>query len=99
LEGFIVLKPVGERVILEVTQEEEKTVGGLVLASAAKEKPQTAKVVAVGEGNVLENGQKSPMPVAVGDMVMFEKYAGTEVKYEGNEYLIIAAKDIMAIVE
>ena len=93
------LKPLGDRVILEVTQEEEKTVGGLVLASATKEKPQTAKVVAVGEGNVLENGQKSPMPVAVGDMVMFEKYAGTEVKYEGNEYLIIAAKDIMAIVE
>ena len=93
------LKPLGDRVILEVTQEEEKTVGGLVLASAAKEKPQTAKVVAVGEGNVLENSQKSPMPVAVGDMVMFEKYAGTEVKYEGNEYLIIAAKDIMAIVE
>lgn len=93
------LKPLGDRVILEVTQEEEKTVGGLVLASAAKEKPQTAKVVAVGEGNVLENGQKSPMPVAVGNMVMFEKYAGTEVKYEGNEYLIIAAKDIMAIVE
>ena len=93
------LKPLGDRVILEVTQEEEKTVGGLVLASAAKEKPQTAKVVAVGEGNVLENGQKSTMPVAVGDMVMFEKYAGTEVKYEGNEYLIIAAKDIMAIVE
>ena len=93
------LKPLGDRVILEVTQEEEKTVGGLVLASAAKEKPQTAKVVAVGEGNVLENGQTSPMPVAVGDMVMFEKYAGTEVKYEGNEYLIIAAKDIMAIVE
>ena len=93
------LKPLGDRVILEVTQEEEKTVGGLVLASAAKEKPQTAKVVAVGEGNVLENGQKSPMPVAVGDMVMFEKYAGTEVKYEVNEYLIIAAKDIMAIVE
>nr|WP_242550351.1 co-chaperone GroES [Enterococcus sp. MJM16] len=99
MEGFIVLKPLGDRVILEVTQEEEKTVGGLVLASAAKEKPQTAKVVAVGEGNVLENGQKSPMPVAVGDMVMFEKYSGTEVKYEGSEYLIIAAKDIMAIVE
>ncbi|MBU5364083.1 co-chaperone GroES [Enterococcus devriesei] len=93
------LKPLGDRVILEVTQEEEKTVGGLVLASAAKEKPQTAKVVAVGEGNVLENGQKSPMPVAVGDMVMFEKYSGTEVKYDGSEYLIIAAKDIMAIVE
>ncbi|MDT2595569.1 co-chaperone GroES [Enterococcus dongliensis] len=93
------LKPLGDRVVLEVTEEEEKTVGGLVLASAAKEKPQTAKVVAVGEGNVLENGQKSPMPVAVGDMVMFEKYSGTEVKYDGSEYLIIAAKDIMAIVE
>ena len=93
------LKPLGDRVILEVAQEEEKAVGGLVLASAAKEKPQTAKVVAVGEGNVLENGEKSPMPVAVGDMVMFEKYSGTEVKYEGSEYLIIAAKDIMAIVE
>jgi chaperonin GroES len=84
---------------LKLLKKKKKTVGGLVLASAAKEKPQTAKVVAVGEGNVLENGQKSPMPVAVGDMVMFEKYAGTEVKYEGNEYLIIAAKDIMAIVE
>ncbi|MBV7389391.1 MULTISPECIES: co-chaperone GroES [Enterococcus] len=93
------LKPLGDRVILEVAQEEEKTVGGLVLASAAKEKPQTAKVVAIGEGSTLENGEKSPMPVAVGDMVMFEKYSGTEVKYEGTEYLIISAKDIMAIVE
>ncbi|EOH98019.1 co-chaperone GroES [Enterococcus sp. 669A] len=93
------LKPLGDRVILEVAQEEEKTVGGIVLASAAKEKPQTAKVVAVGEGNVLDNGEKSPMPVAVGDTVMFEKYAGTEVKYDGTEYLILSAKDIMAIVE
>ncbi|GCF95255.1 10 kDa chaperonin [Enterococcus florum] len=93
------LKPLGDRVILEVAQEEEKTVGGIVLASAAKEKPQTAKVVAVGEGNVLDNGEKSPMPVAVGDTVMFEKYSGTEVKYDGKEYLILSAKDIMAIVE
>nr|WP_242704573.1 co-chaperone GroES [Enterococcus sp. 665A] len=99
MEGFIVLKPLGDRVILEVAQEEEKTVGGIVLASAAKEKPQTAKVVAVGEGNVLDNGEKSPMPVAVGDTVMFEKYSGTEVKYDGTEYLILSAKDIMAIVE
>lgn len=92
------LKPLGDRVILEVTEEEEKTVGGIVLASAAKEKPQTAKVVAVGEGKTLENGQQAPMPVAVGDTVMFEKYSGTEVKFEGKEYLIISAKDIMAIV-
>ncbi|WP_159721185.1 co-chaperone GroES [Enterococcus sp. CSURQ0835] len=92
------LKPLGDRVILEVTEEEEKTVGGIVLASAAKEKPQTAKVVAVGEGKTLDNGQKAPMPVAVGDTVMFEKYSGTEVKFEGTEYLIISAKDIMAIV-
>ena len=74
------LKPLGDRVIIEVAKEEEKTVGGIVLASAAKEKPQTGTVKA-------------------GDQVMFEKYAGTEVKYEGKEYLIVAGKDIMAIVE
>lgn len=92
------LKPLGDRVIIEVAKE-EKTVGGIVLASAAKEKPQTGTVVAVGEGRLLENGEKVPATVKAGDQVMFEKYAGTEVKYEGKEYLIVAGKDIMAIVE
>lgn len=93
------LKPLGDRVIIEVAKEEEKTIGGLVLASAAKEKPQTGKVIAVGEGTILDNGTKSPVPVKVGDVVLFEKYAGTEVKFEGQEYLIFSSKDIMAIVE
>lgn len=93
------LKPLGDRVILEVAQEEEKTVGGIVLASAAKEKPQTGTVIAVGEGRVLDNGTKVPAEVKEGDTVMFEKYSGTEVKYEGKEYLIVAGKDIIAVVE
>jgi len=94
-----VLKPLGDRVIIEVAKEEEKSVGGIVLASAAQEKPQTGTVVAVGEGRVLENGEKAAIPVAVGDQVMFEKYAGSEVKYNGQEYLIVNGKDIIAIVE
>jgi len=99
LEGFIVLRPLGDRVIIEVAKEEEKTVGGIVLASAAKEKPQTGTVIAVGEGRTLENGEQAPVAVNVGEQVMFEKYAGTEVKFEGTEYLIVAAKDIIAVVE
>lgn len=93
------LKPLSDRVIIKVAQEEEKTVGGIVLASAAKEKPQTGTVIAVGEGRVLDNGTKVPTGVKEGDTVMFEKYSGTEVKYEGVEYLIVSGKDIIAIVE
>lgn len=93
------LKPLGDRVMVEVAQEEEKTVGGIVLASAAKEKPQTGTVIAVGEGRTLDNGELAPVPVKVGDVVLFEKYAGSEVKYDGKEYLIFSAKDIVAIVE
>ena len=93
------LKPLGDRVVIRVAKEEEKTVGGIVLASVAKEKPHTGEVIAVGEGRVLENGTKVPMEVKIGDTVMFEKYSGTEVKYEGVEYLIVSAKDIIATVE
>ncbi|MDT2756039.1 co-chaperone GroES [Enterococcus asini] len=93
------LKPLGDRVIIQVAKEEEKTIGGIVLASSAQEKPQIGEVVAVGEGQTLENGEKAPVAVNVGDQVMFEKYAGSEVKFEGQEYLIVNGKDIMAIVE
>lgn len=93
------LKPLGNRVLLEVIKEEEKTVSGLVLPESAKEKPQTAKVVAVGSGKVLEDGKRADMDVAVGDKVIFEKYAGSEVKYEGNEYLVVKDSDIIAVVE
>ena len=93
------LKPLGDRVIVTVDKEEEKTVGGIVLANNAKEKPQTADVVAVGDGLVTEDGKKLPMNVKKGDKVLFDKYSGSTVKYEDNEYLILHEKDIMAIVD
>ncbi|KRK64049.1 Co-chaperonin GroES (HSP10) [Companilactobacillus tucceti DSM 20183] len=93
------LKPLGDRVIVTVDKEEEKTVGGIVLANNAKEKPQTAEVVAVGAGAVTEDGKKLPMNIKVGDKILFDKYAGSNVKYDDNEYLILHEKDVMAIVE
>ncbi|MBN7274297.1 co-chaperone GroES [Ligilactobacillus pobuzihii] len=93
------LKPLGDRVILEVQEEEEQTVGGIVLASNAKEKPQTGKVVAVGAGRVLDNGEKSVPEVQTGDSVIYDKYAGTEVTYDGEKYLVVRANDIIAVVE
>ncbi len=99
LEVFKLLKPLGDRVIVTVDKEEEKTVGGIVLANNAKEKPQTAEVVAVGDGLVADNGTKLPMNVKKGDKVLFDKYSGSTVKYEDSEYLILHEKDIMAIVD
>lgn len=93
------LKPLGDRVILEVQKEEEQTVGGIVLASNAKEKPQTGKVLAVGTGRVLDNGEKIVPSVKEGDTVVFDKYAGTEVIYEGEKYLVVHENDIVAVVE
>lgn len=91
------LKPLGNRVLLEVKKEEEKTASGLVLPDSAKEKPQTATVIAVGEGRVLDNGQRATMEVSVGDTVVFEKYAGSELKYDGKDYLVVKDTDIIAI--
>nr|WP_191996102.1 co-chaperone GroES [Ligilactobacillus agilis] len=99
MEGFNVLKPLGDRVILEVQKEEEQKVGGIILAANAKEKPQTAKVIAVGEGRVLDNGQKVAPSVKEGDLVLFDKYAGTEVKYEDATYLVVRENDLVAIVD
>ena len=78
------LKPLGDRVVLKAETEEEKTVGGIVLASNVKEKPTTGKVIAVGEGRTLENGQKLAPAVKEGDRVLFDKYAGNEVEYNGD---------------
>lgn len=91
------LKPLGDRVIVEVVEEEEQTVGGIVLANNAKQKPQTGKVVAVGEGALTPEGKRLPMAVKVCDTVLYDKYAGSEVKYEGQDYLVLHEKDIMAI--
>lgn len=92
------LKPLGDRVIIELVQSEEKTASGIVLPDTAKEKPQEGKVVAVGVGTVLDNGERVALEVAVGDRIIFSKYAGTEVKYEGTEYLILRESDILAII-
>lgn len=97
--GTNVLQPIGDRVIVKVKDEEEKTVGGIVLASNAKEKPTEGEVVAVGEGAFATNGEKLPMTVKVGDTVLYDKYSGTNVKYEGQKYLVLHEKDILAIVK
>jgi len=92
------LKPLGDRVVIKVLNQEEKTKGGIVLPDTAKEKPQEGEVVAVGTGRVLENGQRLPLEVKVGEKVIFSKYAGTEVKVDDEEYLILSERDILAVV-
>lgn len=93
------LKPLGERVVVKVIEGEEKTSGGILLPQTAKEKPQEAEVLAVGPGKLLEDGKRAPMDVREGDRVVFAKYAGTEIKSNGEELLVISEKDILAIVE
>jgi chaperonin GroES len=95
---FHLLKPLGDRIIIELVETEEKTASGIVLPDTAKEKPQEGRVVAAGTGRVLENGERVALEVAAGDTIIFSKYAGTEVKYEGKEYLILRENDILAIV-
>ncbi|MEH7109079.1 MULTISPECIES: co-chaperone GroES [Bacillaceae] len=92
------LRPLGDRIVIELVETEEKTASGIVLPDSAKEKPQEAKVVAVGTGRVLENGERVALEVSVGDRIIFSKYAGTEVKYQGTEYLILRESDILAVV-
>lgn len=92
------LIPLGDRVVLKQKEAEEKTGSGILLATQNKEKPQQAEVVAVGPGTV-ENGHEIKMQVKAGDQVIFAKYAGTEVKFEGEEYIIVRQSDILAVVQ
>ncbi|PTM53227.1 co-chaperone GroES [Desmospora activa] len=92
------IKPLGDRVVLEAIEQEEKTASGIVLPETAKEKPQEGKIVAVGTGR-FENGQKVALEVKEGDRVIFSKYAGTEVKVGDKEYLILRESDILAVVD
>jgi len=93
------LKPLGNRVLLEVQEEEETTPSGIVLPDSAKESPQVAEVVAVGDGKLLDDGERLPLEVSLGDQVVFEQYAGTELKHNGTEYLVVKDTDIIAIAE
>lgn len=91
------LKPLADRLVIEVQKQEEKTAGGIVLPDTAKEKPMQGKVVAVGKGRV-ENGKTIPVEAQIGDLVLYSKYGGTEVKVDNKEYLILRESDILAIV-
>ncbi len=93
------IKPLADRVVIKMTEAEETTKSGIILAGSAKEKPQVAEIVAIGEGKYDENGKLIPMTVKVGDKVLTSKYSGTEVKVDGEEYTILRQDDILAIVE
>lgn len=92
------LKPLGDRLVVKVLEAEEKTASGIVLPDKAKEKPQEGEVMAVGSGKTLENGTRVDMEVKVGDRVLYSKYAGTEIKIKGEEYLILRQDDVLALV-
>ncbi len=93
------IKPLGDRVVVKVIEDEEVTSSGIVLPDTAKEKPQQGEILAVGTGKTLDSGEKVPLEVSEGDVVIFSKYAGTEVKLKGEEVLILSERDILAKVE
>ncbi|GAA2754990.1 chaperonin GroES [Actinopolymorpha cephalotaxi] len=93
------IKPLEDRIVIKTLDAEETTASGLVIPDTAKEKPQEGEVVAVGPGRIDDNGNRVPLDVAVGNKVIFSKYGGTEVKYSGEEFLILSARDVLAVVE
>jgi chaperonin GroES len=92
-------KPLRDRVFVKFSSEEEKTTGGLFIPDSAKEKPQRGTVIAIGPGRVNEDGKRQPMDVKVGDTILFDKYSGSKIKMNDEEYLIIREEDILGIVE
>ena len=93
------IKPLNDRILVKPTEQSEEKVGGIIIPDTAKEKPQEGEVVAVGPGKILENGERQAPSVAVGNKVLYGKYASTEVKYGGEEYLIMREDDVLAILE
>jgi chaperonin GroES len=93
------IRPLADRVLVARVEAENKTAGGIVLPDTAKEKPQRGKIVAVGEGKLLDDGTRQKLQVKKGDMVLFTSYAGTDVKIDGKEYMIMSESDIMAVIE
>jgi chaperonin GroES len=92
-------KPLRDRVFVKYSTEEEKTSGGLYIPDTAKEKPQKGAVIAIGPGRVTDDGKRQPMDVKVGDIILFDKYSGSKIKMDDEEYLIIREEDILGIVE
>jgi chaperonin GroES len=93
------IRPLQDRLIVKRLKEEEKTKGGIIIPETAKEKPLEAEVIAVGNGKVLEDGKVRPLDVKAGDRVLFSKYAGTEIKIEGEEFLMLREDDVLGVVE
>ena len=92
------IKPLEDRILVRTLEAEQTTASGLVIPDTAKEKPQEGEVLAIGPGRIDDNGNRVPLDVSVGDKVIYSKYGGTEVKYAGNEYLILSARDVLAVV-
>lgn len=92
------IKPLEDRIVVRTLEAEQTTASGLVIPDSAKEKPQEGEVLAVGPGRVDDKGVRIPVDVAVGDVVIYSKYGGTEVKYSGEEFLILSARDVLAVV-
>jgi chaperonin GroES len=93
------VKPLGDRVFVKVSAAEEKTAGGIILPDNAKEKPQVGEIVQVGPGKTNDKGERQAMEVKVGDKVLYSKYAGTDIKLGGDEYVLLSEKDILAVVD
>ena len=93
------IEPLDDRVVVKPLEQEGKTAGGIFLPETAKEKPQQGKIIATGPGKVLENGDRAPLTVKKGDLVLFAKYGGTEVEVEGEELLIMRESDLLAVIE
>jgi len=93
------VRPLHDRVIVRRLDEEEKSAGGIIIPDTAKEKPIQGEVIAAGNGKILENGEIRPLDVKKGDRVIFSKYAGTEIKLDGNEYLMMREDDILGVIE
>ena len=95
----ISIKPLEDRIVIRQVEAERTTASGLVIPDTAKEKPQEGEVIAVGPGRVDDNGNRIPVDVKVGDVVIYSRYGGTEVKYEGQEFQILSSRDVLAVVE
>ena len=93
------VRPLHDRLIVERVEEKETVKGGIIIPDTAKEKPQEGKVIAVGNGKILENGTKVPLDVKAGDRILFGKYSGTEIKIDGEEHLILREDDILGVLE
>jgi len=93
------IKPLQDRILVQRVEEEAKTKGGIIIPDSAKEKPIEGKVIAVGNGKVKDDGTRAPMDLNVGDKILFGKYSGTEVKIDGEEYLIMREDDVLGVIE